>query len=81
MKAQTGQTKSNQKLLKESKKALANNDYSGVSLFLGIANTMPVGMDTIKGKKDTNNSTENIRSIFELRDYLSNNKQNQMKFS
>lgn len=71
----------NQKLLKESKKALANNDYSGVSLFLGIANTMPVGMDTIKGKEDTNNSTENIRSIFELRDNLSNNKQNQMKFS
>jgi predicted alpha/beta superfamily hydrolase len=71
----------NQKLLKESKKALANNDYSGVSLFLGIANTMPVGMDTIKVKKDTSKSTEHIRSIFELRNYLSNNKQNQMKFS
>ena len=30
----------NQKLLKETKKALANNTYSGISLFLGIANTM-----------------------------------------
>jgi predicted alpha/beta superfamily hydrolase len=71
----------NQKLLKESKKALANNDYSGVSLFLGIANTMPVGMDTIKVKKDTNKSTEHIRSIFELRNYLSSNKQNQLKYA
>jgi hypothetical protein len=71
----------NQKLLKEAKKALANNAYSGVTLFLGIANTMDVGMDTIKVKKDTNKSTEPIRSIFELRNYLSNNKQNQMKFS
>ena len=71
----------NQKLLKESKKALANNDYSGVSLFLGIANTMNVGMDTIKVKKDTSKWNEYIRSNFELRDYLSNNKQNQLKFS
>ena len=71
----------NQKLLKETKKSLANNDYSGVSLFLGIANTMDVGMDTIKVKKDTSISTEYIRSIFELRNYLSNNKQNQMNFS
>ena len=71
----------NQKLLKEAKNALANNTYSGISLFLGIANTMDEGMDTIKVKKDTTKSTEHIRSVFELRDYLSNNKQNQLKFA
>ena len=71
----------NQKLLKEAKKTLANNAYSGVALFLGIANTMPVGMDTIKVKNDTSKWSEHIRSVFELRDYLINNRQNQMKFS
>jgi predicted alpha/beta superfamily hydrolase len=70
----------NQKFLKETKKILANNTYSGVSLFLGIANTMKVGMDTIKVKKDTTKSTEHIRSLFELRDYLNINKQNQLKY-
>lgn len=68
----------NQNLLKETKKALETNNYSGVSLFLGIANTMNVGMDTIKVKKDTTKITEHIRSLFELRDYLNNNSQNQL---
>ena len=71
----------NQRLLKEAKKTLANTNYSGVSLFLGIANTMNIGMDTIKVKNDTTKSTEHIRSIFELRNYLSNNKQNQLKYA
>lgn len=68
----------NKKLLEETKNALANNSYSGVSLFLGIANTMVKGMDTIKVKKDTTKSTAHIRSLFELRDYLNNNRQNQL---
>jgi len=71
----------NQKLLKEAKKVLATNTYSGVSLFLGIANTMNVGMDTIKVKKDTTKSTEHIRSVFDLRNYLNNNKQNQLVYT
>ena len=71
----------NQRLLKETKKTLANTNYSGVSLFLGIANTMNIGMDTINVKKDTTKSTEHIRSIFELRNYLNNNKQNQLKYA
>jgi uncharacterized protein len=71
----------NQKLLKEAKKTLANNDYSGVSLFLGIANTMDFGMDTIKVKKDTGKITEHIRSIFELRDLLNKNRQNHLKYA
>jgi tetratricopeptide (TPR) repeat protein len=42
---------------------------------------MGEGMDTIKVKNDTTQSTEYIRSIFELRDYLNNNKQNQLIYS
>jgi predicted alpha/beta superfamily hydrolase len=71
----------NQKLLKEAKKTLANNNYSGVSLFLGIANTMDFGMDTIKVKNDTSKITEHIRSIFELRDLLNKNSQNQLNYA
>ena len=71
----------NQIFLKETKKALTNNDYSGVSLFLGIANTMDFGMDTIKVKKDTSKITEHIRSIFELRDLLNKNRQNHLKYA
>jgi uncharacterized protein len=71
----------NKRLLIESKKALAINNYSGISLFLGIANTMKSGMDTTLVKTDTTLSTEHIRSIFELRDYLSKNKQDQLNYT
>lgn len=71
----------NQKLLKETKEALVKNSYSGISLFLGIANTMKEGMDTTKVKKDKTIGTEYIRSIFELRDFLNNNKQNRLNFA
>lgn len=71
----------NQKLLKEAKGVLANNSYSGISLFLGIPNTMKAGMDTIKVKKDISKSTEQIRSVFELRDYFITNRQNQLRFA
>jgi predicted alpha/beta superfamily hydrolase len=71
----------NQKLLKEAEKELATNNYSGISLFLGIANTMKAGMDTIKVRKDITKATEHIRSAFELRDYLNHNKQNQLKYA
>lgn len=71
----------NQKLLKEAKEVLANNSYSGISLFLGIPNTMKAGMDTIKVKADISKSTEQIRSVLELRDYFISNRQNQLRFA
>ena len=40
-----------------------------------------IGMDTIKVKNDTTKSTEHIRSIFELKNYLNANKQNQLRFA
>lgn len=70
-----------QKLLKEIKTAVANNQYPGISLFLGIANTMEEGMDTTRIKKDSSRSSEHIRSIFKLRDYLSSNRENQLNFA
>lgn len=59
-----------QKLLKESAAALRTGNYNGKSLYLGIANTLPAKMDTIKMKKDTTSAGIHPRSIFEFRDML-----------
>ena len=70
----------NYRLLKETKTALSVKNFKGTSLFLGIANTMPDGMDTLKAKSDTTLDTKQIRSILELNSYLSSTKQNALKF-
>ena len=70
----------NQKLQTETKNVLAKNNFNGISLFLGIASELNIGMDTVKVKTDKTISTENMRSLFELRDYLNANKQNQLKY-
>ncbi len=67
------------KLLNETKTALATKDFKGNSLFLGIANTMPDGMDTLKARTDTSLNTRHIRSILELNSYLNFYKQNELK--
>ncbi len=69
-----------QTLLKEAKKALADNKFQRTSLFLGIANTMHDSMTIDKVVKDTSGNTIHIRSILELRSYFENNKQNGIKF-
>ena len=70
-----------QKLLKEAKQDLASKKYDGISLFLGIANTMEKGMDTVHVKKDTSGITKHIRSILALSSYLNSDKQNGLRFS
>ncbi len=65
--------------LKETKSALTTKDYKGTTLFLGIANTMPDGMDTLTAKTDTTLDTKHIRSILELNSYLGRTKQNSLK--
>lgn len=70
----------NQRLLKEFEKSSTNANYKGVSLFLGIANTMAEGMDTIEVKKDTTRKTLHIRSILELNNYLKSREPNQLKY-
>jgi predicted alpha/beta superfamily hydrolase len=69
-----------QNLLKESKNILINNKFEGTSLFLGIANTMPDGMNINKVSNDTSAETRHIRSILKLRSYFEQNKQNSLKF-
>ncbi|MCV9926975.1 alpha/beta hydrolase-fold protein [Flavobacterium sp. LS1R49] len=69
-----------QKFLEESKKAFVQKKFKNTSLFLGIANTMEIGMDTISVKKDTTQNTRHIRAILELANTLKKNKQNQLNF-
>jgi uncharacterized protein len=69
-----------QALLKDSKKILADKNFQGTSLFLGIANTMENGMTIDNVSKDTSSYTKHIRSILELRSYFENNKQNGLKY-
>ena len=59
-----------QKLLREARQTLQSDTYPGVSLFLGMANTLPPGMDTISIKNDTNSGTIHSRSILQLRDCI-----------
>jgi uncharacterized protein len=68
------------RLLNETKDALSKKNLKGVSLFLGIANTMPAGMDTLTAKSDTSLNTMHIRSILELNSSLSSIKQNGLKY-
>jgi len=63
-----------QKLLQETEQTLPSNTYPGVSLFLGMANTLPPGMDTTTIKIDTTSGTIHSRSILRLRDYIMGNK-------
>ena len=68
-------------LLQASKSLLTTKDLGRNSLFLGIANTMEPGMDTIKVKTDTDRSTEHIRAILELNKNLADNSKNRLNFN
>jgi predicted alpha/beta superfamily hydrolase len=68
-----------QKLLHETEQQLQSRSFNGKALFLGIANTMPDGLDTASVKTDTTDATAHIRSILLLSKYLAGNKQNQLR--
>ena len=68
------------RLLHQAEAVLRQQKYTGKSLFLAIANTMPAGMDTARVRKDTSNATEHIRSILRLKDELKKNKANGLRF-
>jgi hypothetical protein len=68
------------KLLQTIKKTVLDKKYSNKRLFLGIANTMTAGMDTISVKKDTTEDTRHIRAILELDMHLKNDTQKHLSF-
>jgi predicted alpha/beta superfamily hydrolase len=64
----------NERFLKATEKKLSKNNYTGIKLYLGIANTKPDGMSIKEMLKDTSATTRHIRSIFELDKYIRVNK-------
>ena len=70
-----------QHFLAATEKKLAEKNYDGTRLFVGIANTMPDGMKLAKMKKDTSSETRHIRSIFELDNFLRSHPQNGLKYA
>lgn len=70
-----------QKLLKQADTVLRENRFDHKSLFLGIANTMDPGMDTLKVRKDTSKNSIHIRSILMLKDKLTKYSKDGLKWS
>ena len=71
---------SNQRLLKEIKSTSFDSKYRDKALFLGIANTMEKGMDTLSVQQDTTKMNTHIRSILEVNNYLKNNTKSQLSY-
>lgn len=69
-----------QKLLGEAKTILAGKIFEKRTLFLAVANTMNRDMDAAQIKKDTSAKTALIRPSLTLVDYITNNKQNKLRF-
>ena len=69
------------KLLRQADSALARGQFTGKTLFLGVANTMPQGMDTAQVRKDTAGNTLHIRSILDLADALKRESNNGLRWS
>jgi predicted alpha/beta superfamily hydrolase len=70
----------NQKIVKEAKTILPDQNYKGKTLFMAMANRMERGVDTLSVQKDTSGATALIRSNLELIKDLSKNKKNQLHF-
>ena len=66
--------------LKATKKALSEKNFSGTTLYLGIANTMEEDMDITKVQSDTSVATRHIRSILELDKHIKSQKQNGLRY-
>jgi predicted alpha/beta superfamily hydrolase len=69
------------KLLTQAGEAFKQKRFEGKSLFLGIANTMSAGMDTLRVQKDTAGISAHIRSIIQLKNILLQNPSNGLHFS
>lgn len=70
----------NQKLLRQAPKVLAEKSFEGKSVFLAIANTMPLGMDIAVAKRDTSLQTLFFRSILSLDTVLQQNASNKLRY-
>ena len=71
----------NQGTLDEAKKRIAEVDFEDKSLFVGVANTLPPGMDLVQAKKDTTKETFHYRSILDFVESAKEHKENGLTLS
>ena len=71
----------NEEFLNNAMAKLPKQNLSGKRLFIGIANTMPKGMNISKVKNDNTAETQHIRSILKLDKFLSGNANPRLKYS
>ena len=71
----------NQGTLNEAKKKIAEVDFKNKSLFVGVANTLPPGMDLVQAKKDTTKETFHYRSILDFVESTEEHKENGLTLS
>ncbi len=69
------------KLLNQARDEFKQKKFEGKSMFLGIANTMQPGMDTLQVQRDTAGVNAHIRSILALKGILQQNPGNGLKWS
>src|ERR1700743_1218195 len=69
------------KLLNQARDEFKQKKFEGKSLFLGIANTMQEGMDTLQVQRDTAGVNAHIRSILALKGILQQNTGNGLRWS
>lgn len=70
----------NMNFLKTTQKAMAEKDFTGTSLYLGIANTLEGGVDIKKVKKDTTIANRHMRSVLELDKFISTQKPKGLRY-
>jgi predicted alpha/beta superfamily hydrolase len=68
------------RLLNEIKTTTFDARYENKSLYLGIANTLPDGMDVDQAKVDKSLMTEHFRKIMELNEFLESDGSGQLAF-
>jgi len=70
----------NQKLLREAGEILKKKDFGETSLFLGVANTIPEGLDITNVQQDISHQSFHIRSNLELAGILKSHPDNGLRW-
>jgi predicted alpha/beta superfamily hydrolase len=71
----------NQGFLRQAQKALRQKSFDGITAYLGMANDLPPGMDTLQLLRDTTLANLHMRSIFQFRNALEASAKNGIRFN
>lgn len=71
----------NQKLFKQVEKEFVNKKLDGKTVYMAVANVKPINMNVAQVRKDTAVTTVHMRTNLQLNDFLTLNKQNNLRYS